>query len=698
MRNQAQDPGEEPGAEKGNHLMAKFLPGSESSRNRRTGVFRKALGLSATLAVTGSMALAAAPAGATPYPQVAPENSIIVGSGSSTTYNMMQQLDLLFNSAGSCPMYVAKGTFTQPLDFQCLSAAQSGDSLSSDAGPTTTPENPFGDVAISEPPIGSSNGIKQLEYSSNRNGTQAVANNVSYARSSRALSPGSSGDFNGLNFVAYAQDQINWFHFTATPSGNETITTTNGANDVTVADASQATASANIHSISLKTLQGIYNGTINNWNQVADTETAALGGNAPIVVFSAQIGSGTRDTMKTHLGFDPSSSSNPVNCATAGSSGVAGSNCAGPAVIFENELSQLEQGAVTALGANGSTFLSSLPVISGSSVHHVNNGSLKVSAAIAAGSTTVTLKSPAAAGPFAGSQITEHSNSTVRIKGHDYTVTNYAAPTYKGNGTLKNPGTLTLSSGLVSNLTASATVTWTNTWDVSGSTGSVGNQEVRADAIFFYSYGKWKAQNNIDGTGVGSISEVDCTNGCGGASIGSGYKANLGTEGGIPVNDNSVLRQTAPIPRYLYNIYNNGSATNNQSVATPATLNYVSEAGFLCKPQNKTLVNPATGHTFVADIQHAILAAGFFPLSQGGLDNGVVNDQYLPDEYSGSTVTHGASTLTLSSTTATAGATYDYSQYMNVPSTGLAGGYLGTTATNPSGYCLVSTTDGNSHP
>ncbi len=693
-----QDPGEDLGAEKGNHPMAKFLPGRGSARIGRRSVLRKAFGLSATLAVTGSMALAAAPAGATPYPQVAPENTIIVGSGSSTTYNMMQQLDLLFNSAPGCPMYVAKGSYVQPLNFQCLTAEQSGDSLGADASPTTTPQNPFGDVAISEPPIGSSNGIKQLEYSTNRSGSQNVANNVNYARSSRPLNPGNTGDFNGLNFVAYAEDQINWFHFTSTPSGGQTITTTNGTNSTTTGGSPQATPSAAIHSVSLNTLKAIYNGTINNWKDVADDTTGAVGADAPIVVFSGQIGSGTRDTMKTHLGFDPSLSSNPVNCATAGSNGVAGSNCAGPAIIFENELAQLTMGSVTALGANGTSFLSSLPVISGTNDHYVNRGSIQVSGALAAGTTKVTLASPAIRDSnYAGGQILGHSNTSVVIKGHTYTVTAYSRPTYTTAGALKAPASITLSTGLTTAVAATAQVRWTNSWDVAGSAGAVSDQEVRADAIFFYSYGKWKAQNGVDGSNaVNSIADVNCAHGCGGATMGDGYAANLGTEGGIPVNDNAVLRQTAPIFRYLFNVYNNGSAANNQAAATPATLNYVSEAGFLCKPQNKTLVNPLTGHTYVTDIQHAIESAGFFPLSAGGLSNGVVDDNYLTDEYNGATVSHGASTMTLSSTTATAAATYDYSQYMNVPSTGLAGGFVGTT--NPSGYCLVTTTDGNGRP
>ena len=76
----------------------------------------------AGLAVAGASALtlaASLPAGAATVSQSA--NNLIVGSGSSTTYTMMQQLDLLFNNAPSCALTTANSAVAaQPLDLSLI--------------------------------------------------------------------------------------------------------------------------------------------------------------------------------------------------------------------------------------------------------------------------------------------------------------------------------------------------------------------------------------------------------------------------------------------------------------------------------------------------------------------------------------------------------------------------------------------------
>ena len=76
-----------------------------------------------------------------------------------------------------------------------------------------------------------------------------------------------------------------------------------------------------------------------------------------------------------------------------------------------------------------------------------------------------------------------------------------------------------------------------------------------------------------------------------------------GTGGGAGV--------TFPVTRGLYNLYNNSSATvpSNQ-----ATLNFMSEDGFLCKSSTKTDIDPQTGVAYRTEIEAAITANGFFPL------------------------------------------------------------------------------------
>jgi hypothetical protein len=67
-------------------------------------------------------------------------NHVILGSGSSTTYNMMQALDTLFNDSLGCYMTQPSGT-TQTLDFSCASV-NGGNQV----GQGYT-ENPVNDVA-----------------------------------------------------------------------------------------------------------------------------------------------------------------------------------------------------------------------------------------------------------------------------------------------------------------------------------------------------------------------------------------------------------------------------------------------------------------------------------------------------------------------------------------------------------------------
>jgi hypothetical protein len=82
---------------------------------------------------------------------------------------------------------------------------------------------------------------------------------------------------------------------------------------------------------------------------------------------------------------------------------------------------------------------------------------------------------------------------------------------------------------------------------------------------------------------------------------------------------------TFPVTRGLYNVYLNSdaSAPSNQ-----ATLNLVSEYGFLCKPDTATQVDPATGAFYRTEIEQVITANGFFPLDVSGNAFTFVQGQY----------------------------------------------------------------------
>ena len=283
-------------------------------RMQLRGKRRHKLAMGASIAGAAVFCLASATAaGAASAPPVngtvnlnAPTaNSEIVGSGSASTYDMMQSLDTLFNNTPGCLLATgsfsnAQGSGSQQLNYSCVTDTSSNvlEQIPASAGEAGGEfaylDNPVNDVAFSEPPIGSSNGIAQLEQSRNNgasgdgvgvNNTTENVSAVNYARSSRA--PSGSKDISGLNFVAYATDGVSWIHWTKTSTG--------------------ATPSAKVASLTLAQLQGIYNGTIYNWAQV--------GGKAgQIKVYSAQEGSGTQSTFKTALGFDPSAGANLVNC------------------------------------------------------------------------------------------------------------------------------------------------------------------------------------------------------------------------------------------------------------------------------------------------------------------------------------------------------------------------------------------------
>jgi len=225
----------------------------------------------------------AVPAGAT---TVAPGNTVLNGTGSFTTYSMMQQLSDLYNSSPGCNLLSANSN-NQELNYACASAPAVG----GENGYTLTPPlNPYNDVVWQESALGSGNGIKALELEGSDTPPTAPDNliaPVDFARSSRAaITTGSTPDKAGLNFVAYAQDAVPWFHYTKVPG-----TTCNGG--------TTKTPSKNVNNLTNAQLAGIYEGTITNWSTVGGTS-------APIDVFIAQSGSGTESTWATDLNLSGS--------------------------------------------------------------------------------------------------------------------------------------------------------------------------------------------------------------------------------------------------------------------------------------------------------------------------------------------------------------------------------------------------------
>jgi hypothetical protein len=209
----------------------------------------------------------------------------VLGSGSDTTMFMMAALDNLYLFSPGCAQIPTPSGPTPWLDFSCQSPDPSG---------TITTENYSHDQVHEAYFLGSSNGINQLC----QQGTAGVAN-IDFARSSRGPKA-NHGDCAGLNFVAYATDGISVEAFDdgTTASGMHGMINQSGK---CLRSGTPTTAQ---FCLTQSQLQAIFvSCTITNWSQVG-------GQNVPIVVYTAQSGSGTRSTFDGFLGGSSS------NCAT----------------------------------------------------------------------------------------------------------------------------------------------------------------------------------------------------------------------------------------------------------------------------------------------------------------------------------------------------------------------------------------------
>jgi ABC-type phosphate transport system substrate-binding protein len=237
-----------------------------------------------TIALVGALAVQPAVAATT-------KGTRVFGSGSDTTYFLMQKLDDLYNASPGCVVIGAP----QVENFTCYA----------DTTETVKTENYYHDVSVENYPLGSSVGVSQLCHQG-----QAGTAVINYARSSRALR---NTDCAGIRAVAYARDAITWW--------------THDSNTHTPASISQAQ------------MQGIWNScTITTWGQVNGNG----GDTTPILVYTAQNGSGTRAAFDGFLG----TGANSTNCIPATKKDGDFSN--GERVIFENNaqpiLDQNEQG------------------------------------------------------------------------------------------------------------------------------------------------------------------------------------------------------------------------------------------------------------------------------------------------------------------------------------------------------------------
>jgi len=203
--------------------------------------------------------------------------------------------------------------------------------------------------------------------------------------------------------------------------------------------------------------------------------------------------------------------------------------------------------------------------------------------------------------------------------------------------------------------------------------------QIRSDAIFFFSTGKYNL----------SCAPMKGSH-CGGVSLGKTALNAVGQINGVAPTQANVLDGAFPDSRFLYNVYSDGSNANIPA-ATAATVNYVSEIGFICNPNKggaTAVLDPNSGVAYENEIQSAIEASGFYPLSgaaaSGGIDQTPIDEGHVPNPAS--------HLLTLSGGQAPGqtGADPGYAQYQPFDT-------FATTGPNsdPAGYCLTSSTDAN---
>ncbi len=222
-----------------------------------------------------------------------PPATLIVGSGSQTTYDVMGDLGLLFSESPGCDL--TSTAINQPAQ-QCSTAdgsARSSDVVGTTSGQAGYPvgdANPLDDYYANAAGTGSGNGRTQvLATTPLLGGPDGIgAFNTSFARSSSYSANAE------LNYVGYATDGVSW-----------------------VSEASiggTPTAHSNVVNITKANLQNIWEGTLSctissvtvtmDWRCLQQASGVTIGGSAdPIDCYTTQTASGTYNTWQGFIGF-----------------------------------------------------------------------------------------------------------------------------------------------------------------------------------------------------------------------------------------------------------------------------------------------------------------------------------------------------------------------------------------------------------
>ncbi len=261
----------------------------------------------ATVGLAGMSLAFAAPAGATGTVS-GPNASLIVGSGSQTSYDEMTALGSLFNSAPGCDLTAATAV---PLVLNCGQTPTASGTAGGEQGYNVSAENPYNDFSVEAPAIGSGNGATVLQNA----GAGSATSPVDFGRASSAK--GNST----VNRVKFATDAVSW-------------TTFNKVGGV-------ATAQAKITNMSGTDVKAIFLGTqtctISGVTYTMDWKCEGAKVSSPIKVYMAQAGSGTYSTWSGYTGLT-SNTSGAIALAGNGSSATHTN-------LFENQMAYISSQA-----------------------------------------------------------------------------------------------------------------------------------------------------------------------------------------------------------------------------------------------------------------------------------------------------------------------------------------------------------------
>jgi len=231
----------------------------------------------ATIGMAGMSLAFAGTAGATP------NASLLIGSGSQTSYATMTALSDLFNGVPGCDLTASTSL---PATLNCGTSPTTAGDPGGEQGFAVAADNPYNDFTVQAPAIGSGNGATALLAAGAGTPTQPI----SYSRASAVKGNSTT------NLVKYATDGVAW-------------TTFNVVGGV-------KTAQNKVTNITTANLVAIWNGTLScTGAQFGGMDWFCLGAktHSPIDVYVAQGGSGTYSTWQGALGFSKTSPGGVTN-------------------------------------------------------------------------------------------------------------------------------------------------------------------------------------------------------------------------------------------------------------------------------------------------------------------------------------------------------------------------------------------------